>query len=229
MGVKVYGMDLSAPVRCVMMTCEALKVEYEFIKVDLMAGEHMKPEYLKINPQHNIPALVDGDFKLNESRAIAAYLANAYDTSSDNSLYPKTPTIRAKVDQMMYFDMGQLYKAFGDCFYPVAFKGKEDIDTEQYNKLKEVLGWAKDFIAETGYVAGTEKMTLADICFLATLSSMMAAGAADFDKDYPELKSYCEKVSSQIPNYAKANGDGATVFGTLGGENFKKAVEKVKA
>ena len=60
--------------------------------------------------------------------------------------------------------------------YPVAFKGKEDIDTEQYNKLKEVLGWAKDFIAETGYVAGTEKMTLADICFLATLSSMMAAG-----------------------------------------------------
>ena len=55
------------------------------------------------------------------------------------------------------------------------------------------------------------------------------SGAADFDKDYPELKSYCEKVSSQIPNYAKANGDGATAFGNWGGENFKKAVEKVKA
>ena len=48
MGVKVYGMELSAPVRCVMMTCEALKVEYEFIVVNLMAGEHMKPEYLKV-------------------------------------------------------------------------------------------------------------------------------------------------------------------------------------
>ena len=54
-------------------------------------------------------------------------------------------------------------------------------------------------------------------------------GAADFEKDYPELKNYCEKISSQIPNYAKACGDGATTFGTLGGENFKKAVEKVKA
>ena len=53
---------------------------------------------------------------MNESRAIAAYLANAYDSSNDNSMYPKTPTVRAKVDQMMYFDMGQLYKAFGDCF-----------------------------------------------------------------------------------------------------------------
>ena len=49
MGVKVYGMDLSAPVRCVMMTCEALKIEYEFIVVNLMAGEHMKPEYLAVS------------------------------------------------------------------------------------------------------------------------------------------------------------------------------------
>ena len=55
-------------------------------------------------------------------------------------------------------------------------QGKEDIEKDKYNKLKEVLGWAKDFIAETGYVAGTAKMTIADICFLATLSSIMAAG-----------------------------------------------------
>merc|ERR1712038_1047401 len=138
-------------------------------------------------------------------------------------MYPTAPAVRAKVDQMMYFDMGQLYKAFGDCFYPVAMQGKEDIEKDKYNKLKEVLGWAKDF------VAGTAKMTIADICFLATLSSIMAAGAADFEKDYPELKAYIEKISSQVPNYAKANGDGATAFGNWGGENFKKAVKKAKA
>lgn len=162
-----------------------------------------------------------------ESRAIIAYLASAY--AKDDSIYPKDPKVRAKVDQMMYFDMGQLYKAFGDCFYPVAMQGKEDIEKEKYDKLKEVLGWAKDFIAETGYVAGTEKVTIADMCFLATLSSIMAAGAADFEKDYPELKNYCEKISSEVPNYAKANGDGATAFGAWGGENFKKAVEKINA
>ena len=60
--------------------------------------------------------------------------------------------------------------------YPIAFQGQEDIEKAKYGKLKEVLGWAKDFIAETGYVAGTEKITIADICFLATLSSIMAAG-----------------------------------------------------
>ena len=58
--------------------------------------------------------MVDGDFNMNESRAIAAYLANAY--AKDESIYPTEPKARARVDQMMYFDMGQLYKSFGDCF-----------------------------------------------------------------------------------------------------------------
>ena len=71
-------------------------------------------KWFQINPQHNIPGFVDGDFHMNESRAIGAYLANAY--AKDKSIYPEEPKARAKVDQMMYFDMGQLYKAFGDCF-----------------------------------------------------------------------------------------------------------------
>ena len=53
------------------MTAECLGLEYEFKVVDLMAGEHMKPEFLAMNPQHNIPTVKDGDFVMNESRAVA--------------------------------------------------------------------------------------------------------------------------------------------------------------
>ena len=42
------------------MTAECLGLEYNFKEIDLMKGEHMTPEYLKINPMHNIPAIVDG-------------------------------------------------------------------------------------------------------------------------------------------------------------------------
>ena len=66
--------------------------------------------FLQINPHHTIPTLVDGDFKLNESRAIAGYLVQKY--GKDDSLYPKPPALRAVVDQRMYFDMGILYKSF---------------------------------------------------------------------------------------------------------------------
>ena len=43
-----------------------------------MAGDHMKPEFLAMNPQHNIPTVKDGEFIMNESRAAAAYLVNKY-------------------------------------------------------------------------------------------------------------------------------------------------------
>ena len=100
------------------------------------------------------------------------------------------------------------------------------IEKDKYAKLQEVLGWAKGFIAETGYVAGTKKLTLADICFVATLSTVTATGIVDFEKEYPELKNYIESISKEIPNYEKANGTGAAMFGGWGGEKVKKAVEK---
>ena len=46
--VVVYGIGLSAPVRIVYMTCEALGIEYETKEVNLMKGEHMTEEYLKV-------------------------------------------------------------------------------------------------------------------------------------------------------------------------------------
>ena len=87
---------------------------YIYIKTVLESYYDVMIKWFQINPQHNIPGFVDGDFHMNESRAIGAYLANAY--AKDKSIYPEEPKARAKVDQMMYFDMGQLYKAFGDCF-----------------------------------------------------------------------------------------------------------------
>ena len=103
-------MGLSAPCRIVNMTAECLGLEYEFKVVDLMAGEHMKPEFLAMNPQHNIPTMKDGDFVMNESRAIAAYLVNKH--GADDKLYPKDAETRARVDQKLYFDMGVFYKVW---------------------------------------------------------------------------------------------------------------------
>ena len=49
--------------------------------------------------------------------------------------------------------------------------GKEVPDKENKDKrFKEVMGWVTDFIKPTGYVAGTDHMTVADIAFIATYS-----------------------------------------------------------
>ena len=69
---------------------------------------------LQINPQQLVPCLVDGDFVMNESRAIVAYLVNAFG-SQHQELYPTDPKIRARIDQRMYFEIGTFYPAFADC------------------------------------------------------------------------------------------------------------------
>lgn len=110
--IEVHGMGLSAPCRIVYMTCEVLGLEYNMVECDLMNGGNKTPEYLKMNPQHTIPAMKDGDFCLNESRVIATYLVNKH--GKDDKLYPKETVTRALVDQRLYFDMGVFYKAMGD-------------------------------------------------------------------------------------------------------------------
>ena len=57
----------------------------------------------------------DGDFVMNESRAIACYLASKFDKDGAKKLYPQEVQVRARVDQRLYFDMGIYYKAVGDC------------------------------------------------------------------------------------------------------------------
>ena len=58
------------------MTCEVLGLEHTTISLDLWKGEHMTPDYLKMNPQHTVPTVKEGDLCLTESRAAATYLVD---------------------------------------------------------------------------------------------------------------------------------------------------------
>lgn len=114
MPIDLYSMGLSAPCRAVSMTAKMIGVELNIKITNLMAGDHMKTEFLAMNPQHNIPTIDDNGFYLNESKAICAYLVNSY--AKDDTLYPKDPKVRALVDQRLYFDMGVLYRRFGELY-----------------------------------------------------------------------------------------------------------------
>jgi len=53
--IKLYGHEISGNVYKVRLLLALLQVDYEYIRVDLMAGEHKQPEYLQLNPFGQVP------------------------------------------------------------------------------------------------------------------------------------------------------------------------------
>jgi glutathione S-transferase len=60
------------------MVLEEIGAPYELVLVDRKAGAHKSAEYLKLNPNGQIPVLVDGDLVLYEAAAICLYLADRH-------------------------------------------------------------------------------------------------------------------------------------------------------
>ncbi|XP_058813010.1 glutathione S-transferase 1 isoform X3 [Topomyia yanbarensis] len=203
-----YYLPGSAPCRAVQMTAAAVGVELNLKLTDLMAGEHLKPEFLKINPQHTIPTLVDNGFSLWESRAIMCYLVEKY--GKDDSLYPKDPVKRARVNQRLYFDMGTLYQRFGDFVYPQVF-AKQPPNAENEKKMLEAIEFLDKFLEGAKYVAGGDSLTIADLSILATVSSFEVA-KVDLSK-YPNVAAWYERLSEEAPG---------TEINKAGLEEFKK-------
>ncbi|HEY9887466.1 MAG TPA: glutathione S-transferase [Candidatus Obscuribacterales bacterium] len=76
--IKLYGHELSGNSYKVRLLLELLNLDYEWVKVDLMKGEHKAPAYLALNPFGQVPLLVDDAVTLADAQAILVYLARQY-------------------------------------------------------------------------------------------------------------------------------------------------------
>ena len=108
-----------------------------------------------------------------------------------------------------------LSSAFSSHFYPakvgVMMQGSKAPSQVLQDKYHEVLGWVSN-MAKSGYVAGTSNMTLADISFVATYSSIKAMGSVDTRK-YPFIEAWFIRCKQQIPKYQEVCGEGAEMLG----------------
>ncbi|MEW6168727.1 MAG: glutathione S-transferase [Pseudomonadota bacterium] len=86
---------------------EMLELPFEAWIVNLPAGDHLKPEYLRINPRGTIPTLVPDDGEaLTDFRSIALWLARRYPRAR---LLPEAPAPAARAVELLDFALGQLH------------------------------------------------------------------------------------------------------------------------
>jgi len=116
--MKLYYHPASTTSRIVMMFAAEEGIALDYQVVDLMTGEHLKPEYKALNPNCLVPMLDDDGFRLTESAAIIRYLAGKYGSTA----YPVELKERARVDEAMEWFYSNYYKDHGyGMVYPQVF------------------------------------------------------------------------------------------------------------
>jgi glutathione S-transferase len=101
--IKLYGIRQSRALRS-LWALEELGVPYEHVQTNF-ATDAKKPEFLAVNPNGKIPALVDGDVTLFESMAINLYLARKYD---EQGLWPRSVADEGRAFQWSVWGMTEI-------------------------------------------------------------------------------------------------------------------------
>lgn len=181
--LKLYGGAMSRA-SIVQWYLEELEVPYEFVKLDLQAGEQRKPEFLAINPIGKVPAIVDGDLQLWESGAILLYLAQKYGKVA------LSLEENAQVAQWVLFSNATLATGI----FTEASREKET--PRLLTPLNEIFG-------RQPYLLGDE-FTVADVAvgsILSYVSFMLKLNLSP----YPAVLNYIKKISER-PAFQKTIG-----------------------
>ena len=206
--MKLYCHPASTTSRPVMLFVAENNVPVEIQVVDLFTGEQYQPPYEAINPNHLVPVLDDGDFRLTESSSILKYLADKIGSDA----YPADAQRRARVNERMdWFNTG-FYRDFSYGFvYPQIFpfmRRSDDVvqaGTVAYGREK-ALGWLKvldqSLIGPANDFLCGASLTLADY-----LGSMMVLSGEAIGLDYagyPNLLRWLGNMKS-LKNWARVN------------------------
>merc|ERR1712080_245794 len=213
--LELHAFPSSPPSRAVHMTLDLLGLDYDYIEVDFLSGCARTPEFLSMNPQHTVPVLCDGNLTITESRAAMAYLVSQH---KPGQLYPACAKKRSQIGQRLHFGIGTFWARIADCVLPVCLGKTSTIPQEKIDALKEALMWANQMVS-CGYVLGNS-LTIADIDFLASYSSLEACGFLSLKPSKP-LLTWSQTMKQQIPKYSENCGKGAAIFGEWFKGNYR--------
>ncbi|RWS25160.1 uncharacterized protein B4U80_03850 [Leptotrombidium deliense] len=168
---------------------------FKYSVIKLWEGEHLKPEFEKLNPQKLVPTVVDDGFALGESRAIMQYLCNQY--APENAIYPKCPKKRAVVDRMLNFDFG-LLKSIWDWMGPQGLERKPPNAELEKEFVKQLTVLNEHFLKNQKYVAANH-LTIADFTILISVTLLYAL---DYDlSKYANIQSWLSQLEKEVPSW----------------------------
>ena len=183
--------------RKVSIMLEELELPYRTHVVDITKGEQFKPEFLAINPNNNIPAIVDSDgpggrpLTVFESGAILIYLAE-----KSGRLLPPSGPDRYDVLQWVMFQMGGVGPMFGQynhfaLFAPEKIPYAIERYTQESRRLLHVLDRRLE-----GRTFVTREYSIADVLLFPWVAGH-AKRAPSLLEDTPQVRRWLELLWSR--------------------------------
>ena len=172
--------------------------------MDVLSGEHMKPEFLSINAEHCVPVIVDHatGLTLSESHAILPYLVNQYAPGHD--MYPSDAVVRAKVDKWLHFSNATLMPASRAANKPVFF-GDGTAPADAMQALKYTINMMDTLLVRSGCMfLAADHVTIADLNPCLALEMTLALQSMDLS-EWPLLSQWYERVQQTAIGYQEIN------------------------
>jgi len=188
--MKLYGFAGTRSQRALWGLNE-VDADFEYVSVNLLAGEHKRPEFLRINPAGRVPVLVDGDQIIPESAAIVLYLADKY---PEKALLPVDLKERAQVYRWTLFAVTELEQPLWritrhSFLYPADKRSPADIALarEDFATMAEVLD---KHLEGREFIVG-DRLTVADCV---TVYLIDWANEVHLLDAFPRLQAYLERL-----------------------------------
>jgi glutathione S-transferase len=186
------------------MLLEELGIEYKLVLVDRAKNAQKSEEYLKINPNGRIPALVDGKLIVAEAAAIVLHLV---DQHANAGLAPKVGTPeRAKFYQWLTFLTNSLQEELMIWQYPDRLSGKDASATEVVKRGAEARAGAfldviEDHLRANGPLFLGNKLSAVD--FYLVMLSRWARPMIRPPRSRPNIAKLLDSVSA-LPSVRRA-------------------------
>ncbi len=192
--IQLYSLPTPNGVK-VSIALEELGLPYEAHRVDFAKNDQLTPEFLSLNPNNKIPALIDPDgpggepLALWESGAILMYLA-----AKTGRLIPADAAARWQATQWLMFQMGGVGPMFGQLGFFHKFAGKDYEDKRPRDRYvaesRRLLGVLDAQLKGRHWLLGDE-LSIADIAVFPWVRNLVGfydAGALVGWSDFAEVQ-----------------------------------------
>jgi GST-like protein len=189
--LQLYSLPTPNGVKVSIML-EEIGLPYEPHLINIGANETWIPEYLALNPNGKIPAIIDPHgpggqpLGLWESGAILLYLAE-----KTGKLLPVDPVARIETIQWVFFQMAAVGPMFGQMGYFYKFAGKDIEDKRPRDRYaaesKRLLGVLEGRLQDRDFLMGDD-FTIADVSMIGWVRAVVSFYEAGELVDYGSLK-----------------------------------------